>query len=686
MAVIKKSEGPRRQFDPNFDPAAIAQRAVAERHDPTVFEEIDERSMPTAPNIYQWVLGKEFLARPKMFAKQAEVLLGFLGQFCPLCTEERYLARREDRVYLNLPTEMPHVEVPQHVTMLEFGCCPKCGIGRNDLIARKLLMHHTEMIGCVGMRGSKSTTAAAFLGTYQLHRYLRVPNPSRYFDLLPNQLLDFLFVALTAEQANSTLWQPFKGTVDDAPWFLQYHALLQGYEKRLRRKLFKWQTTQFLYLHKRLYGTFKGADIGTLRGRTRVYGVIDEIAYFDEEQDSSKQRANAYGTRTLISKGLQTIRSKSFQLRARGENDPLDGYECYISSPVSVTDPIMTLLRDAEDDKQKYAFHYETPQFNPDISEESLRDEQQRDPKEYDRQYRAIPPLGHNPYIDSEPAVRKLLRAEPQSLVRWEQETFVDQLNYRTRFLKITTQRDVSRPRLLTIDTGHSFNSFALSLHSLVNNVDEVEMILEASPTAEEPINFPLMYQHCISVIVKNLNVRAVLFDRWQHLDLMTKLHQECGVQAFPVQLRKEHFDLFKAKIASTNISLPRPEIDMNSIRSSKQHPHILLQGKPSANAMMQILTVRKVGQTVTKPLNGNDDIFRTLVLGATYLFDPENLRAFNTFSGASGGRRSGGNKTHSVYLSMGGGGAPRQGSAAKTRTGRVVAMRFKSGPRFGTK
>ena len=674
--IIKKTDTPRRALDPNFDPTKFVQHAIDNKEDQSIFEEIDERSVPKAPNIVEWLLGKTFCAVPRLFAKQIEILTNTLAQFCPACSEERYLIRKPDRTYISMPTEMPHTEVQSRIVFFHHGICPKCGVGRNEFLQKKLLINHNNLVGCAGMRSSKSVMVA-FLGTYQLHRYLTVPNPAKYFELLPTQVLRMMFVALTAEQAQEGFWDPFSATFLDAPWTKNYHRFLEGYEKKLKKKLFVWKKTFYYYGHKRLHGAYKGADIGTLPGRTRFFTGLDEAAMMDEAADNNKIKKNADGTRTLLVKSLANVRARAHKLRMQGDNDPLEGYDCAVSSPRSVRDPIMRWLREAEDDPKTYSFHLSTFQVNPDISVESLEDERRKDPLEYDRQYLAIPPLGRDPFISNEGAVDKLHSTEPQSLVRWDQKVAIDPVaGFETCYLEALCNENRQYPRLLAVDTGYQFNSFALSVFHYSRALDKVvvDAILELEPTETCAVNFSFMFDRCIVPIVKNLNIKAALYDRWQHLDHMSRLRHEHKVDAQAITLRKDHFDLFKAKVFSTSILLPKREIEMSKIRSSKIHPDQLLRNQPVSNASLQMLTVRKVGQTVTKPAGGNDDVFRTLVLGVTYLFDPENTARF-AHEGDAPSRKGVGNRPLAVYLS--GRGSVRE-NTVKRSDGKAAVFRTK--------
>ncbi len=474
-------------------------------------------------------------------------------------------------------------------------------------------------------------------------------SPAKYFSLMENQTLHSTFVAITAGQAKDTLWQAFKDRIDSAPWFKDYHAFLDDEAKRLgKEKFYDYKETFLSYDHKQLICSFCGPDIRTIRGRTRFNTAMDEKGWFDVQADShassSKVRMNAHETHVALEKSLRTIRSASMKLRDSGEWDPPDAFNCDVSSPSSLNDAIMVGLREANEDPTIYAFHYATWEMNPDITLDSLRAEM-RDRKAFERDYGATPPLGANQFIPYQNAIEKSQRGVSQTKnITWTKRYESDDYGDRTMYLEVKPQKkDRTKPMILTVDTGLSNNSFAVTLWSF-NREDrkpECEVALECMPEETEGerilVNFPLMFENCIVPLVSNFRVIMAVFDRWNSIDHVQRLRREHKVEAIQYVLKWADFQAIRATVADSNFTIPKMEVAIDDIRKDKRKFEDIVRPIPITHLALQILTVREGGRKVMKPINGTDDLFRCLCLAIRFILDPDYTRKFEQYGSAMG-------------------------------------------------
>jgi hypothetical protein len=629
--------------DFDFDPARLAEAAIQANLDPQIFEQIDDREIPRPKNFYEWAHGSLFLDITP-FPKQVEICTNYLGQFCPHCTDDRLVERDErwGNVLLCIPTDLPLADVKDRVRFLDDGTCPQCRRTRAALVASGDLNHYLNLNGCAGMRGSKSVTVGGLLATYQLARYLLIPSPSRYFGLMQNQMLHGTFVAITAGQAYDTLWQAFKDRIDGSPWFINYHAFLKEEAKRLgKEELYDIKDTFLWYGHKQLSFSFCGPDIRTIRGRTRFFCAIDEIGWFDAagETSSARIRLNSRETHHALLKSLRTIRSAATMLRQQGEHDPLDGLNANVSSPSSLNDAIMTGLRDANEDRTIYGFHYATWEMNPHVPLDSLRDEM-RNAKEFERDYAAVPPLGANQFIDAEPSVVKCQLDHPQTrMVQWSKEQLIDEFGDTTVYLKVRPSvSEKTRPRVLTVDTGLSNNSFAVTMWSYDRDtaMPVCDVALECSPELRDgvrlPVNFPQMYESVIEPLLKSFRVILCVYDRWNSVDQVQRIRRDHKIEAVQYSLKWQDFLTIRSRVIESTLRLPRFEMSIDQVRRSDERFDDLVRSVPATHLALQILTVREGGRKVMKPLNGTDDLFRCLCLAVKFLLDPKYTRRFSQY------------------------------------------------------
>jgi len=628
----------------NFDPIALVEKAIESDLDVSVFDQVVDTDVRWPKNWIEWVRGHSFL-NIDPFPRQIELCTNFLGEFCPHCTNPKYLTSHErfGHKQLTIEVDEPLPEILDNVVFLVEGICPKCRARRNEMLKSGDIQHFTNMNGCAGMRSSKTVMGGGLLATYQLVRFLRLPSPSSYFGLMDNQMLHCTFVALTAGQAYDTLWQAFYDRIDNSPWFREYHAFLTSEGQRLSKDLFDLKDTFLWYGHKRIAASFCGPDIRTIRGRTRIFTGMDEKGWFDVQSESttmsSKVRMNAQETHEALVKSLQTIRSASLKLRETENENAPDGLNVDVSSPSSLNDAIMVGLREANKKPSTFAWHYATWEVNPNITLDSLKDEMVNQVI-FDRDYGGIPPLGANQFISDTRAVEKLQNGENQKqYISWVRRYNTDEFGDKTMYLEVQpVVTEKRRPRILTVDTGFSNNSFAVELWSYDVQLKKpvCDLALECMPEENEgervTINFPLMFEYTIIPLVKAFNVIMAGYDRWNSIDQVQRLRKDFGVEALQLSLKKADFDMVRSNLLDGMSWLPQGEVDLDTVRRSDKQFMEMVKDIPVTHLLLQILTVREAGRKVIKPINGTDDLWRCLCLALAIILDPKHTRKFERY------------------------------------------------------
>jgi hypothetical protein len=630
----------------NFDPEALISEVIDSGYDPSLFSDIKDNEIPRAKNIFEWLTGKEFCAIPSVFPKQIEVLANFLGDYCDKCSDLDYMVL--------IPVDAAVIDIQDRVVWLEHGICPKCGRTRLDQQHDPDAPYsgYIELNGCCGMRAGKTVTTA-MLSTYMLHRFLMIPDPAALFSLLPGQHLYGVFVAATAGQAQETLWQLFRDRFDTAPWFKNYHRFLKGEQERIGEEFFRVRDTYLWYGHKGLSLTYQGSDIRTIRGRTRWFCAIDEIGWFDEVKDSGKIKYNADETHQALEKAVRTLRSRASALMKQGVVDVPSAFTANISSPSSIKDKIMRLVRESENDPKKYAFHYATWEFNPYETYEELWSEEGGNRETFYRDYGAIPPLANQQFIGASELVQQSTSGEEQlfSVIHGVDK---DDLNYQYVYAKLGSFiGDKQCPRLLSIDTGEKFNSFSLCVSRLDKNDRYiVEAVVEISPRWDGKtmsVNFNWVFEKLILPLTQAFRIEFVAFDRWNSTDLMHRLRGE-GTDSDQISLIWPDFIDFRARLFDHKIIIPKMEKPFSSIESNYSEA---IKNSPVTHLVLQMLTVREVGRKVAKPIDGEDDLWRSMVLGHRVMRDEKYHDRF-VYSGGLGRRV--GSKSVGSFLSRSGG------------------------------
>ena len=375
----------------DWSPSSLIAQALASDLDPGVFSLINEGDIIKAPNFLDFCLNKKFL-NVIPYPRQIEAGLAFFEEYCPDCTNPAWLHGEGQSLDL---FDQPISEILDNLQLLDFGRCPKCGKNKNDFVKGGQFSSPYELAGCAGQRSGKSALVA-MIAAYHLHRYLVIPDPIRFFGLLPSSQLYMSMTAVSAMQAEALLWTPFKEYVDEAPWFKEYHTLLNDTGERLGTELMHRPKTFLVYKHKRIACMYEAPNKRRLRGKTRFFTAIDEIGWMEADATKQSVTLSADEISAALDNSLRTLRSKAEKKRLAGMWNCPDGIACNISSPSAKDDKIMRNVRSARTNKRIYAYHYPTWEANPEISRESLQPEYDKSRMVAERDFGAIPPLAND--------------------------------------------------------------------------------------------------------------------------------------------------------------------------------------------------------------------------------------------------------------------------------------------------
>jgi hypothetical protein len=125
-----------------FSPYDIFENLKKNNLDPSIFDTIDERDFPKAPNFLEFAIGPQFL-NTLILPKQVEIGTKLFCDYCPRCSKEGYVDRLFDQSVGN---------IKDNIVFLEHGVCPKCKVNRFELIKSKELIFRNELVGVAGQR------------------------------------------------------------------------------------------------------------------------------------------------------------------------------------------------------------------------------------------------------------------------------------------------------------------------------------------------------------------------------------------------------------------------------------------------------------------------------------------------------------------------------------------------------
>lgn len=478
-----------------------------------------ERFSNPAPNIIEWIVRPEYLnfVIEDEDTDETRTIYNHYGQYqtirdffellCPICSKP------EDKDCWGKSRESLESQ-PLLVwnKLYKDDECPKCKTTRQELVQSGLFQGFNAMLLIVGMRASKSFTAA-LIASFIEHKVLTCKSPQKFFGQAPNQLFEISFVATTAKQTEKTVFEAYKGLRENSPWIQSYVKQLKALEK-YKGELYKDSAeTSIKYNHINVHFESMNSNSSGIAGGTRIASFIDELCRFD----TSESKRSAKEIYRVFNQGLKTIRS----VKQRKLVPNCFGILVSTSSPISANDFGMTLGSKAPGLKNMFFVHKKTWEFNPYEPIENFEEDFKLDPIGAERDFGARPPLAESPLVLDPDRFKQcidysLLATTTFIDVYPKDPTGKEYVGKVIEFCKIDTKTD----KVIFGDAGKNRDSFAMACAhgELINNVwtTVFDWVLTVKPT-QSPRR--IVSFDCAVEIIKKVSekqkIKVVRFDNW---------------------------------------------------------------------------------------------------------------------------------------------------------------------------
>lgn len=360
----------------------------------------------------------------------------------------------------------------------------------------------------------------------------------------------------------------------------------------------------------------------------------DELGWFNSTEDGKKRASVRDGTEvfTSLERSLRTVRSGAERRRKQlGDFNAIDGYMANISSPSDISDPIEQRASIAPKSFRMFFTRYKTWDVNPNEDEDLIREETAGSPIKFTRDYCAIPPMATNPFIQDEKVIDQIIADKAPRIcevtVQAEQQTEGLAL-LRPKLSKLIADHAI--PRCIAIDNGERKNSFALCVARYYPEQDGmlVEELVEVAPAQGSMVDLASCYNDLILPLVKQLRCIHVVYDQWESSYAVADLRTNHKIDAQRYSLKWKDFELFRQDLLGLRVFMGKPEVAWRQVLATTD---LVERAQwPRAHFQSQLATVNEQGKRLTKPLKGNDDLFRTVTLAHYFITKHRELYKHN--------------------------------------------------------
>lgn len=605
-------DNPLARFD-TFDIYSLIEDAIDSKSIVSPDLKLKDGDFKLAPNFLDFCLSDHGL-KTKPYVSQALIAIKLFGEYCYKCSDLEYFDSYNVKDSLD--------KMQTKIALLEHGKCRHCKRTQAHYYAKNKLDIFQEIAVAAGQRSGKSALVA-MLSAYVTHRFLKLSNPNEVYGLARSNVFHGTFVALTYAQAKDTLWDPFYGNLLESPWFQGYHGLLNDYHEQTGDELFKLNDTFVSYKHRRLVIYPAGPDKRTLRGRTRLLGAIDEIGWFDNSADTNKVKLSANEVYIALERSLLTVRAAATNLWERGFTTIPTGYFFNVSSPSSVRDKVMELVRKSQGSRKILGLVRPTWEMNPNVSRKHLAEEFKADPVAAMRDYGAEPPLSSNAFL-TQTMVEGVVGDKRNFIVLRHVSKKSKKSNDVMRYAEIVKVKRSGKPSCLALDAGYVNNSFAFACgHLDSHKFPIIDLVGEVQPLPGVRLNFSRIYKYVIEPLIDERNVQLVAADRWNSIKILSDIEEDTEAETRQYSLTYPDMQLFKDYIENKQILLPDPRRPLDELTKYDQSNYpACFKDDPIGHFYLQMMTVQDTQRSVVKGDQLTDDMVRATMLCVRMLLD----------------------------------------------------------------
>lgn len=581
-----------------------------------------------APNEVVFAEHKDFLAAPKLFPFQYQVIRDFFELLCPDCNDLKKIALTDEEVLTSDKFKGEDValydEIRKEEILFEYDYCPSCGKYKYDFPPEQWVFPN-ELVALLGRRSGK-TALSGMISLTKLYEFILIPDLQEKLGIVKNKQLAGLFAATTKEQTESTIFGDVVNFFENSPWYQNLKTNLIALEKKHGKK----KGTYYSDDSKGIYLGYKNINLKALHsnsasiaGDTAIICALDELAKFD----STESKRSATEMYASIKYSLQTVISSALRKREKGDYSIPDALMINSSTPMFGEDKMMNLYNESLTNKRMFGIRRATWEANPTIKLEDLEEDYRKDPIVAERDFGANPPAACSPFIKNASLVDLCIGDYNSNVLVKDKFFSINGINYisldivNVRFSNVIDY-------VIHCDCGRNHDSFGMAIGHLEHELVVIDGAIEGKPVTKvnkyklppHAINFDAMINFVL-LVAKKLNAKIITFDQWNSAGYVDKLISN-GFCSIAKNLDREDHCRFRESIESGLVTIPQRESEILDPRVERN--------MPCAKAIIEIKQLEDDGKKIDHPRTGTNDIVQCYVGVHRILKTPDKLGDIN--------------------------------------------------------
>ena len=424
-----------------------------------------------------------------------------------------------------------------------------------------------EVIAQLG-KGSGKDFCSTVSVSYMVYLLLCLKDPAQYYGKPAGDTIDFLNIAINAQQANNVFFKGFKTRIETCPWFIG------KYEPKASEIKFDKNITVYSGHSER--EAWEGYNVLTV--------ILDEISGFAIENTTGHDQAKTADAIYDMYRGSVISRfpdvGKIILLSfPRFKNDPIQKfYESVIAEKETIIrNQILKMDNDLPDGTEgneimveweedhiksylipnTYAIKRPSWDFNPTKSIENYKTEFYKNMQDALGRFACMPPEMIDAFFKSREKIELAFKNKALAVDQFGRlEPWFAPDPDKEYFLHVDLAQKHDHCAVAMSHVQRWVNVKVTDTYSQPAPIVEVDAVRYWTPTPDKSVDFTEVKDYILALRTAGFKIRVCTFDRWNSHDMMQQLKQY-GINTETLSVAKKHYDDMAMVVLEERLSGP---------------------------------------------------------------------------------------------------------------------------------